>query len=210
MSQPKRPTPREVLAAQREVLAAQIEQRRRELSARLDNSPRLRQFSSSTLPQGMLPERLRRSPVFAGVVVAAVAALMVTCLLGGAGVVAGGFSLQGQLGGPSTTAQDFYAALHQQEYSRAYAQLSSAAQQRISRNDFTVEYSDLDAVAGVVESYTIGSATMDGASATVVAEVVRREDPTRGQWQTIALVRDNGAWQVDRIAVGDSGPAPNQ
>lgn len=202
MSELKRPTPRETLAAQ-------IEQRRRELSARLDVSPRLRQLSGSTLPQALLPEQLRRSPLLVGLVAVCAVALIGSCLLGGAGVVAGGFSLQGQLSGPATTAQDFYAALHQQDYARAYAQLSSAAQQRVSHSDFTAQYSDLDAVAGVVESYTIDSTTVDRAGAAVVAEVVRRDDPTRAQTQTITLVQGNGTWTIDRIILGDSSPAPS-
>lgn len=212
MNTPDRPTDRRktVNAPAIKTLAALVEQHRRELSERLDVSPALRQLSRVVLPQSLLPGRRRRSPMLASFVVAAALALLLACVLGATGIAAGSFYLQGQLSDPTTSAQDFYAALHEQDYARAYSYLTPAAQQRTSSAAFVTTYSDLDAVAGVVESYTIGDASVTGTSATVVANVVRREDTTRAQAQTLTLAQQNGTWRIDRIIVGDSAPAPSQ
>ncbi len=76
----------------------------------------------------------------------------------------------------------------------------------ISRSAFVTQYTDLDAVAGVVESYTIAGDDVRGATATTVVSVVRRGDTTRAQSQTLSLVKESGGWRIDRIAVGGSGP----
>lgn len=191
-------------------LAEQVERHRRALGERLDVSPRLRQLSRSAIPQALLPEPLRRSPAFGGAVLVAALALLGACAISGVGVAAGGLWLQGALGSPATTAQNYYSALHEQDYSHAYGYLSPAAQQRTSRDAFVAQYTSLDAVAGIVESYTVESANAQGTTASVVAEVVRRADTTRAQTQLLTLVQNNGSWQIDRITVGDSAPAPNQ
>jgi hypothetical protein len=188
-------------------LAALLERRRRELADRMDISPKLRRLSRAAAPTSLLPERMRRSRALSGALAVALVALVGACVLGATAVGASGLWLQGQLGDPATTAQNFYGALHQQDYARAYSYLTSGAQQRMSRADFVTQYSDLDAVAGVVESYTIGTDTVAGTSATTVVSVVRRGDVTRAQSQTLTLVKQGDAWRIDGIAAGGSGPA---
>ncbi len=187
-------------------LAAVLERRRRELRERMDISPRLRQLSRAAIPASLLPERVRRSPALTTALTVAALALLSICVIGATVVGASGLWLQGQLSDPATAAQNFYGALHQRDYSRAYADLSSGARQRMSRSDFVTQYTDLDAVAGVVESYTIASDDVSGETATTVVSVVRRGDATRAQSQTLSLVQENGGWRIDRIAVGGSGP----
>jgi hypothetical protein len=206
----------------REKLAALVEQHRRELSERLAKGgplpqierpalpPNLRGALRTALPQPLLPPRLRRSPALAGFALIVAVTLFGACALGGIGIASAGFSLQGALSDPTTTAETFYAALHGQEYAQAYTQLSPAAQTHISQADFVSEYSDLDAVAGVVESYTIDGATTNGASASVTAQVVRRLDATRAQEQQLTLIKSNGSWHIDGITLGQTGPAPGQ
>lgn len=190
-------------------LAALLEQRRRELSERIDISPKLRQLSRAAVPASLLPERVRRSPALGGALAVALIALAAACVLGATLLGASGLWLQGQLGDPATTAQNFYGALHQQDYTRAYAYFSTGAQQRTSRTAFATQYSDLDAVAGVVESYAIASDDVSGGTATTVVDVVRLGDPTRAQAQSLSLVKQGGSWRIDAIAVGGSGPVSN-
>lgn len=204
----------------REKLAALVEQHRRELSKRLRTGGPLRQLSRTTLPpivpsalrkalpQPLLPARGRRSPALTGLALAAAFALFGACALGGIGIASAGFSLQGALSDPTTTAENFYAALHGQAYAQAYARLSPATQAHISQDAFVTQYSNLDAVAGVVESYTIGAATTNGNTAMVTAQVVRRADQTRAQTQQLTLVQSSGSWRIDAIAIGGTGPAP--
>ncbi len=206
----------------REKLAALVEQHRRELSARLGKGGTRRQVARPSLPlrfpsalRKALPKPLprahvRRSPALAGFALAVAVALFGACAIGGIGIASAGFSLQGALSDPTTTAENYYAALHGQEYAHAYTQLSPAAREHVSQAAFITENSDLDAVAGVVESYTIGSATTNGDAATVTAQVVRREDTTRAQTQQLTLSKSNGSWRIDAIAVGETGPAPGQ
>ncbi len=192
----------------RKQLAALLDQRRRELGERIDISPRLRQLSRAAVPASLLPERMRRAPRITAALAVALVALVGACVLGAAVVGASGLWLQGQLGDPDTTAQNFYGALHQQDYARAYNDLSQGAQQRMPRDTFVTQYSDLDAVAGVVESYTIASDAVTGTTATVVMNVVRRGDTTRAQAQKLTLLKQGNTWRIDAITVGGSGPAP--
>jgi hypothetical protein len=186
-------------------LAARVERQRRELGQRLDLSPKLRQLSRAAVPPALLPEQLRRSPSLTRAVVFGAIALLAACVIGTTALAASGLWLQGQLGDPATTAENFYGALHEQDYSRAYSDLSSGAQKQLSPSDFAAQYANLDAVAGVVESYSV-SARVSSATATVVASVVRRGDLTRAQQQSLTLLKQNGGWRIDQIAVGDSSP----
>jgi hypothetical protein len=188
-------------------LAERLERRRQDLRARLDVSPKLRQLSRAAISPSLLPERVRRSPALISAIVVAAIALLGACVVAATALAASGLWLQGQLGDPATTAQNFYGALHQQDYARAYTYLSSATQQRTSQSAFVAQYSELDAIAGVVESYNITSDSATAADATVVMSVVRRGDTTRAQAQTLTLVKVGGDWRIDQITVGASGPA---
>lgn len=187
-------------------LAGLLEQQRQQLRARLDVSPKLRQLSRAAVPQSLLPDRMRRSPAVRTAVVIAVVALLAACVLGATALAASGLWLQDKLSDPATASQNFYGALHQQDYGRAYADLSAGAHQRTTQAAFVAQYSELDAIAGVVESYSITSRTTSAGTATVVASIVRRGDTTRAQAQTLALVKENGGWHIDQITVGGFAP----
>jgi len=187
-------------------LAEVLERRRQQLRTQLDVSPRLRQLSRAAIPQSILPDRVRRSPALTGVAVVAAVALLAACVLGATALAASGLWLQDQLSDPATASQNFYGALHQQDYGRAYADLSARARARTTQPAFVAQYSALDAIAGVVESYTITSSSTSTETATVVASVVRRGDTTRAQAQTLTLVKESGGWHIDQITVGGSAP----
>jgi hypothetical protein len=188
-------------------LAALLERQRRELRERLDVSPKLRQLSRVAIPPSLLPEGMRRSRTLTSAIVVAAIIVFGACVVGATALAASGLWLQGQLGDPATTAQNFYGALHQQDYARAYTYLSSGARQRTQQPAFVAQYSELDAIAGVVESYSITSDSASTTGATVAASVVRRGDTTRAQTQTLTLVKESGGWRIDQIAVGDSASA---
>jgi uncharacterized iron-regulated membrane protein len=188
-------------------LAERLERRRQQLRARLDVSPKLRQLSRASIPQSLLPERMRRSRAITTAAVIALVALIAACVLGATALAASGLWLQDQLSDPATASQNFYGALHQQDYGRAYADLSAAEHRRMSQAAFVAQYSELDAIAGVIESYNITSSNTSAQVASVVVGVVRRGDTTRAQTQTLTLVKESGDWHIDQIAVGGTTPA---
>jgi hypothetical protein len=187
-------------------LTERLERRRQQLRARLDVSPRLRQLSRAAIPQSLLPDPVRRSPAVRTAAFVAVVVLLAACVLGATALAASGLWLQDQLSDPATASQNFYGALHQQDYGRAYADLSSGARKRTTQPAFVAQYSELDAIAGVVESYSIMSSSTAAETATVVASVARRGDITRAQAQSLTLVKENGGWHIDQITVGGSAP----
>jgi len=188
-------------------LASIVARRRRLLSERPDVSARMRELSRSSSQHGMEDTPGRRK-IATTLALALGVALLVSCALATTGLVASGVWLQGDLSDPPTTAQNFYGALHRQDYARAYSYLSAAARKNISASAFAAQYSGVDQVAGVVESYTITSATTRGATATIVASVVRRGALTQSQIETLALAKENGAWKIDNVSVGGTAPAP--
>jgi hypothetical protein len=61
-----------------------------------------------------------------------------------------------------------------------------------------------------VESYiTEGNTKVQGSTAVVIVDVVRRGNTSQAQVQTIHLVNQNGSWKIDRIELGKTIPAPN-
>jgi len=187
-------------------LTERLERRRQQLRARLDVSPRLRQLSRAAIPEPLLPDPVRRSPAVRTAAVVTVVALLAACVLGATALAASGLWLQDQLSDPATAAQNFYGALHQQDYGRAYADLSLGARKRTTQPAFVAQYSELDAIAGVVESYSITSSHTSTETATVVASIVRRGDTKRAQAHTLTLVKESGGWHIDQITVGGSAP----
>lgn len=190
-------------------LSGILEQRRRELSDRPDISARMRKLSESNT-RNKAPERPRKRPTLLTMALAIVAVvLLLGCGITTAVAVASGVWFHNQLNDPSQTALDFYGALHQQDYTRAYSFFSGDARSRLSKTDFTTQFSAYDSVGGIVQSYTVdGGSKVQGSSAVVTVDVVRRGNPNQAQVQTIYLVSENGGWKIDRIQLGNSIPAP--
>ncbi len=137
-------------------------------------------------------------------------ALLLACAISAAVAVASGVWFRNQLSDPSQTALDFYSALHQQDYARAYGFFSDGARTSLSQSAFAAQFSAYDSISGIVESYTTeGNATVQGSTAVVTVDVVRRGNTSQAQVQTIHLVNQNGSWKIDRIELGKTIPAPN-
>jgi hypothetical protein len=186
-----------------------LEQRRRELSDRPDISVRMRKLSQSNA-RNPVPVRSHKRPTLLKLVLAAVAVvLLLACGVTAAVAVASGVWFHNQLTDPGQTALDFYSALHQQDYTRAYSFFSSGAHTSLSQSAFTSQFSAYDSVGGIVQSYTVdGSSKIQGSNAVVTVDVVRRGNPNQAQVQTIYLVSQDGSWKIDRIQLGATIPAP--
>lgn len=197
-------------AKSRPDLSGILEQRRRELSDRPDVSARMRKLSASNA-RNPVPVAPRKRPTLLRVILAGIAvALLLACAISAAVAVASGVWFHNQLNDPSQTALDFYSALHQQDYARAYGFFSDDAKARLSQSAFAAQFSAYDSVGGIVESYTTeGSAAVQGSTAVVTVDVVRRSNTSQAQVQTIHLVNQNGNWTIDRIELGKTIPAPN-
>jgi hypothetical protein len=187
-------------------LSTLLAQRRRELSQRLDISQRMRDLTRSSSLHPIPSAQPRRSPALTTALVALGASLLLACVLAATAVAASGFWFQGQLNDPPTTVENFYSALHHEDYARAYGYLSKAARQHTPQQIFAQQFTSLDDVAGVVEEYSIVTTTASGANATVTASVVRRGDSQRAQIETLNLVSEGGSWRIQSYALGDGAP----
>jgi len=189
-------------------LSAMIERRRRELSERPDVSQTMRKLSQSSSRNPIGPQKKKRSAGLTFAISAAAVLLLLTCAAGAVVVTAGSLKLRNQLSSPSTTVEQFYSALHLKNYDQAYGYFSASAQSRLSRGAFADQYTILDQINGIVQSYPIRSAETHGNTATVVAALTRRANSDTAQLQTLHLVLENGNWRIDSIVTGDTVPIP--
>lgn len=194
-------------AKQREQLTMLVERRRQELRERPDVSQKTRELSQSSSRNAIYPQVKRKTLVTA--VAAGLGAVVVVALVIAAIVVTvGGVWFQNQLSDPSVTIQQFYSALHQQQYSEAYKYFTPAFQTREPLDQFTNQYSSDDTISGVVESYPISSSKVSGDTAVVVVDVVRRGNSNSAQVQTLHLIKSGNSWLIDSITIGGYVPAP--
>jgi hypothetical protein len=123
--------------------------------------------------------------------------------------IVGGIWFQNQVSDPSSTALDFYSALHQQDYPRAYNYFSDDSKKQLSQDAFTKQFGDYDSVNGIVDSYSVdGNVQINGNQAVVKVDVVRRANLDQAQVQTVYLVKQGNDWRIQRIALGGMIPAP--
>ncbi|HEV8191256.1 MAG TPA: hypothetical protein VGP82_07200, partial [Ktedonobacterales bacterium] len=114
-------------------LAALVEHRRRELSERPDVSVRMRKLSESS-GRNPTPAQPKKQPTLVKTLLAIGAVLVLAdCLVVVGGVIAGSIWFQSQVSDPSSTALDFYGALHQQDYPRAYSYFADNAKGQLSQ-----------------------------------------------------------------------------
>ena len=189
-------------------LAERVEQRRRELGDRPDISQAMRKLSQSS-SHNPLGGKARKRPTTLTLVLGAVAVVaMLACIGTAIGVTAGGLWLRDQLSDPTTTGDQFFSALHEQDYQQAYSYFSRAAQARLSQAAFANQYAAYDQINGIVDSYPMKSSAVNGTRATIVYIVVRRGNTSTGQLQTLTFVQENGDWRIDGITPGATVPAP--
>jgi hypothetical protein len=187
-------------------LSARVAERRRQLAERQDVSQKMRDLSASSSQNPNSSLRPRRSPLLTTVMLAAGVFLLVACAVGATALVLSGLWVQNQLSDPPTTAQNFYGALQSQNYTRAYSYTSSGFQKRIPADAFNDQFSSLDQVSGVVDSYPIVSEKTSGDKATVVVHVIRRSNKAQALTQTLMMVKEGNSWRIDNILNGDIAP----
>ena len=194
---------------QRAELATRVEQRRQELGARSDVSTRLRELSASgsrfPAPSSRSP---KRSTLLTFIVAAsAVAGLLLIAVIATA-VITGGVWVQTQLNSPTTTVEDYYAAVHQQNYQTAYGKFSTGAQASLTEPKYEQNMRATDMISGGVESYSASSANINGSTAIVTVQVVRRGNTTTADVFQVKLVLQQQNWRIDTIRQTGQTAAP--
>ncbi|HET9110147.1 MAG TPA: hypothetical protein VFN78_04910 [Ktedonobacterales bacterium] len=196
-------------ARQRAELATRVEQRRQELGARADVSQRLRELSASGSHFPTPASRGARRSTFNTVVITTVAGLALLLIATIAAVViASGVWVQSQLNSPTTTVENFYSAVHQQDYVTAYSKFSSQAQSTLSESKFEQTMRATDLIAGGVQSYAIVSTTTHGSTATVMVDVVRGGDSSTAQVYQVTLTQEQQSWLISTIRQMGQTKAP--
>lgn len=191
-----------------EKLAARIEERRKLLEGRADVSQRLKNLSSSSARNPVAPARKTRSPLLALLVTAVAGVALIACVAASVAIISSGIWVQSQLGSPTTTVEDFFSAVHAQNYPQAYSFLSSAAHNELSEAQFQQIYQASDTLSGSVDYYAITTTATHGSTATVGVDVVRKADTTTAEVFVLTLTQENGAWRIATIRQNGSGPAP--
>ncbi|HEX9038883.1 MAG TPA: hypothetical protein VF808_18015 [Ktedonobacterales bacterium] len=191
-----------------EKLAARIEERRRLLEGRADVSQRLRDLSSSSGRNPVAPARKTRSPLVVLLITAAAGIALFACIAVSAAVISSGIWVQTQLGSPNTTVEDFYSAIHAQNYAEAYGFLSSSAQNELTEARFQQVYQTDDTLSGPVDYYAITGASTRGSTATVTVDVVRKGDTNTANIVILTLIQESGSWRIASMRMNGSTTAP--
>lgn len=189
-------------------LATRIEQRRQELGARADVSTRLRELSASGNRFPARPSIRQRSPVTMLIIaIIAMMALLIAAAVAAIAVSSGAW-VQANLSSPATTAENFYAAIHQADYLTAYSELSTNAQNSLSESKFEATMRATDLVSGGVVSYAIVSTSTSGSTAKVTVDVVRSDDTTTATVFVLTMSQEQQTWRIDTIRQTGQTPAP--
>jgi hypothetical protein len=195
-------------AQRRAELATRIEQRRQELGERADVSVRLRELSASGSRFPTPTARGHRSTLNTVIITAIAGVGLLLIVVVATLVIVSGVWVQAQLSAPSTTVEDFYAAIHQQDYRTAYSKLSTGAQGALSESKFEQTMRATDLISGGVETYSIVATTTNGATATLTVDVVRRGDTTTAQVFQLTLVQQQQSWRISAIHQTGETTAP--
>jgi hypothetical protein len=151
---------------------------------------------------GRLPGEQRKRRGMLPYILGAVGVIVIVGCLGvGAVVTLNLVSLQGSLNSPQTTLDDFYSALHVNDYDTAYHQLSSGFQGRMTPSSFRAAFE----LIGTIQSYQITDldAQSNQAQATVKVQLVKPDGGTTvDETKNVQLVVENGNWKIDRVAPG--------
>jgi len=143
--------------------------------------------------------RRRLLPFLMGAISAVV---ILSCLSAGAIITVNLLSFQNSLNGPQTTLNDFYSALHSNDYQSAYDQLSSRYQHALSYNAFQAKYAALDVLNGSIESHQITAIQSQSDNATASIELVRQMQSGNSihEHQTVQLIVEESNWKIDQIS----------
>lgn len=188
-------------------LAERVERQRREIGDRPDVSDRFRQLSRSS-GRNPIPGRrtLKRSPLMMILLGSAAALVLLACVATAAVAIASGLWLRGAVDSPEQTVQQYYSALAQQDYERAYSYFSDSARQQIAQDAFVERETDGARIGGQVDHYEITKSDIRDATASFQVQVVRRGTPTQAQVESLTLVRAGNAWRIQSLTLGDFVP----
>ncbi len=188
-------------------VAELVEQHRRELSKRPDISQRMRKLSESSGQHPKGPLKQRRGPTLTLLLGTIAVIGMLLCVGSAATVLIGSLWVQGQLGDPSVTVQNYYTALKQKNYSSAYTYLSKKAQGQTSLDAFSDAYGSYDRVDGIIEQHIVTSTKITSDTAVVMVTIVRR-GRDRAQQQSVQLVKEGSDWRIDGLTLTGNIPIP--
>lgn len=197
----------------REELTQRVAERRKLLGERESLDPRVRMLAQSGSRHLLPPRPVAKTSSIPLVILAVVAAVaLIGCVATATAVVASGVWLQGALSDPTTTVQEFYGALQQQNYQHAYSYFSASAQSHMSEAAFTDTFSGYDRIDGTVSGVTITRTDVaaSGRTATVVVSVKRTGSVTARQRQvhTLVLMQENGVWRINSVTITLAQPTP--
>lgn len=122
--------------------------------------------------------------------------LLLVCVVGVAVVV--GFAVS-SFGGPTITSDQYYTAIRDQDYARAYSYLGSNVRATLSQEAFTQQAQQQDAAFGRVSTYTYTNVPVG--DPTTANLTVTRADGT-SYTVHLELRQEGGAWKItsfDRI-----------
>ncbi len=142
-------------------------------------------------PQG---KRRKLLPLVLGVVGVVV---ILGCLGVGAVITFRLFSIQSSLNSPQTTLDNFYSALHNNDYQTAYNLLSKSYQQRLTEDSFRATFE----LTGTIASYQTSNlqTQSDQASATVKVTLAKPDGGTVDETKSVELVLEDGDWKINRV-----------
>lgn len=184
-------------APNRENVSTMLRQRRRALLQRPEISDRVRQLSASESRHPLNPRRSRRPTLIMGVVAGGALLVMLVCGIGAVAIVANGVWFRSQLDSPAVTAQSFYGALHEQDFTTAYSYLSDSAKAHVSLSTFTSRFQAYDQVDGIVESYLVTNTKVTGSGATVQVAITRSGSDGLAVGQTLDFVQQSDGWHIN-------------
>lgn len=190
--------------ARRREVAALVEQRRREIGTRADVSQRLRDLSASGshMPRPNVKSPKRPLVTYLAVGTAGFLVLVLVALL--VVILAGRVWFQNQVSSPGDIAQAYFAALHQQDFQRAYGYFAPAEQAKLSESAFAAQEQSFEQIDGIIETYTI-TATKAGGNAATVTMQVTRQASDQPHTETLYFSQQNGTWYITSVVIA-TGP----
>jgi hypothetical protein len=179
------------------------EERRRALAERASVDPRARMPARAGARHPLPLHATGGSHAPAVILMTVLGLLALIACVTSATVVVGGGWLQRALNDPTSTTQNFYGALQQRDYARAYTYFSSGAQAHPSESAFADQFGGYDTIEGPVTQVAIGAPQFraGGNVALHSVRVTRSSSGGRLQLHQVTLEKEQGTWRIDAISI---------
>lgn len=161
------------------------------------------QYNIPPVPDYAAPQPPRKGPrrglwialaIIGGVIVLGCAA----CAIFGGSIIGLAFGLTA---GPRNAVDDYYKAIEQQDYAKAYTYLDTSGVsiqgQQVTQPVYTQAAQAIDRVEGPVTNYTTTNTNVNNDTATVTVNVTRG---TRATTQTLSLRKIGNDWKITGLA----------